>query len=380
MLRNGIYLVITPFFPSKDSHHGSYIYDQINEIRNQTNFNIIVLKTVGWFSNEKNYKYDNFKVLIFKLLDLPSFIFPGIFNYINKKSIISFLCKNKIDNITIVHGHVSYPSAFLLNYIVEHFGSKSILQHHGLDVLQLNVGRIDLLRKIQRNYIVKSFIKQLNNIDLNIGVSNSVLLQLRSFDNYQPKSEEVLYNGVNRLIFFPIKKNKSNIFKIGCIANFYKTKDQITLIKAVHNLIINGNEIKLSLIGLGPTLKTCKSYVKKNNLDKYITFSSFREHNKLNSFYNSIDLFVLPSYFEAFGCVYLESWSTNTPFIGISNQGISEIVPDSDLMLIDAQDIISLKEKILHFMNNEIFLEFDSRFDIKNTIKDFLMFDIFKIK
>ena len=88
----------------------------------------------------------------------------------------------------------------------------------------------------------------------------------------------------------------------------------------------------------------------------------------------------MPSYFEAFGCVYLESWSTNTPFIGVSNQGISEIVPDSDLMLIDAHDIISLKEKILYFMNNELFLEFDSRFDIKNTIKDFLMFDIFKLK
>ena len=66
MLRNGTYLVVTPFFPSNDSHHGSYNYDQINEIRNQSNFNIIVLKTVGWFSNEKNYEYDNFKVLIFK--------------------------------------------------------------------------------------------------------------------------------------------------------------------------------------------------------------------------------------------------------------------------------------------------------------------------
>ena len=49
-------------------------------------------------------------------------------------------------------------------------------------------------------------------------------------------------------------------------------------------------------------------------------------------------------------------------------------------MLINAQDIISLKEKILYFMNNETFIEFDPKFDIKNTIKDFLMFDIFKLK
>ena len=115
-------------------------------------------------------------------------------------------------------------------------------------------------------------------------------------------------------------------------------------------------------------------------MEKYITFSSFRKHNELNSFFNCINLFVLPSYFEALGCVYLESWATNTPFIGVSSQGISEIAPHEDLMLIDANDIISLKEKILYLMNNKLLLDFDPRFDIKNTIRDFLMFDIFKLR
>ena len=49
-------------------------------------------------------------------------------------------------------------------------------------------------------------------------------------------------------------------------------------------------------------------------------------------------------------------------------------------MLIDANDIISLKEKILYFMNNKLLLDFDPRFDIKNTIRDFLMFDTFKLR
>ena len=50
----------------------------------------------------------------------------------------------------------------------------------------------------------------------------------------------------------------------------------------------------------------------------------------MNNFYNSIDLFVLPSYYEALGCVYLESWATHTPFVGVEGQGISELIIDED--------------------------------------------------
>ena len=40
------YLVITPFFPSDNCFIGNYIFDQVNEIRNQTNFNIEIIKVV----------------------------------------------------------------------------------------------------------------------------------------------------------------------------------------------------------------------------------------------------------------------------------------------------------------------------------------------
>ena len=110
------------------------------------------MKTVGWFSNEKIMNMIISKVLIFKLLDYP---FPGIFNYINQKSILSFLYKNKINNINIVHGHV-HILRVLLNYIVEHFDQRDFTTSW-FDVLQLNVGRISLLRNIHRNYIIKFY-------------------------------------------------------------------------------------------------------------------------------------------------------------------------------------------------------------------------------
>ena len=370
------YIIITPFFPSKNSFVGSYIFDQVNELRNQTNFNIEIVKMISIFSYEKDYKFKGFSVHVFKTIDFPYFIFPGVFNQINKKRFFKLLKKNKIENIKYSHSHVSYPSA----YMVEDLVCKKIVQHHGLDVLQLTNGRNKFMRNIQKRFLIRNTIKHLNNADINLGVSNLVLQQLRNYKTYNPQNEFVLYNGVDTSKFFEKETAKNDVFTIGCVANFWKIKDHITLIMSIQRILEEGNNIKLRLIGSGPTLPSCKKYVVENNLSKYIIFEKEIAHEKLNDFYNSIDLFVLPSYFEALGCVYLESWSTNTPFIGISNQGISELIPvhEIDNLLADEKSTSSLKEKILNEYNRKRRFPFDEKYDIKNTICDFLALNIFE--
>jgi len=369
------YLVVTPFFPSEDSFVGSYVFDQINEIRNQSVFTIEVVKVTSLFSKEKDYIYKGFRVSVFKTIDIPFFIFPGIFNWVNKIRFKTLLNRRKIENVVFSHSHVSYPAAYLIEDLV----CKKIVQHHGLDVLQLLNGRSNLIKKLQRNYLIKKTIRQLNKSDLNVGVSELVLNQLRKYPTYFPKDELVLYNGVDTSKFFEKKTAKNDIFTIGCVANFWKIKNHITLIKSTQSILENGIEIKLRLIGSGPTLKACKKYVFENNLTKYILFENEIVHEKLNDFYNSIDLFVLPSYYEALGCVYLESWATNTPFVGIESQGISDLIPKKErkTFLAEVQSTESLKKKILLAYNNRKSYPFDERYDIKNTIKEFMNYPFF---
>ena len=370
------YLVVTPFFPSNESFVGSYIFDQVNELRNQTNFNIEIVKAISIFSSEQDYKFKGFSVHVFKTIDFPYFIFPGVFNQINKKRFFKLLKKNKIENIKYSHSHVSYPAA----YLVEDLVCKKIVQHHGLDVLQLTNGRNKFMRNIQKRFLIRNTIKHLNNADINLGVSNLVLQQLRNYKTYNPQNEFILYNGVDTSKFFEKQTAKNYIFIIGCVGNFWKIKDQITLIKSTQKILEDGNKIKLRLIGSGPTLRSCKEYVFENNLTKYILFENEIVHEKLNDFYNSIDLFVLPSYYEALGCVYLESWATNTPFVAIEGQGISELISNKEKkkILAEEQSAESLKEKILIAYNNRMSYPFDEKYDIKNTIYDFLSLDIFE--
>tara|TARA_B100001758_G_C18416864_1_gene620798 strand:+ start:12177 stop:13328 length:1152 start_codon:yes stop_codon:yes gene_type:complete len=376
------YIILTPYFPSKESYVGSYIYDQAKAINNNSQYNVVIIKLVSFFSKEEDYIFQDFDVKVFKVFDLPFFILPGIFNYFNSIRFREFFRQNRLlDNCSVIHSHVSYPSAYLANAIASILETKTIIQHHGIDALQLLNGRFKLLRIFQQSFIKRRSIKQLNKIGLSVYVSNRVMNEIHSYNAYISKNEYVLYNGVDRKKFYNTGKQKnSNFYKIGCVANFWPIKDQISLIKAVHLLVSSGvNDIRLNLIGSGKTLDSCKEYVKSNFLELYVCFQQEIPHHQLNDFYNSLDLFVLPSYYEALGCVFLEAWATDTPIIAIRNQGISELIPEDEVnnLLSEERNPESLKEKILAEYKKRRLYKFDVKYDIKKTISEFLKLPFF---
>ena len=137
----------------------------------------------------------------------------------------------------------------------------------------------------------------------------------------------------------------------------------------------NINDWCCEFVGNGPTIQFCIDYINKNNIPN-IKFTDKIPHKDLNIFYNNLSLFVLPSYYEALGCVYLESWATNTPFIAIKEQGIEEILNDNlkQKFLIEKGDYLSLAKNINNLKNNCESITFDSKYDIENTISNFLYF------
>ena len=77
------YIIISPFFPSGESHVGSYVYDQAKAIIDLRKYDVEVIKVTSVFTSEKDYNFKGINVKIFKVLDLPFFVFPGLFNFIN---------------------------------------------------------------------------------------------------------------------------------------------------------------------------------------------------------------------------------------------------------------------------------------------------------
>lgn len=370
--------MLTPFFPHPNSYRGSYLLDQAKAIKRQTNarLKVIILSTF-YSSLNSNYTIEGIDCLCFKIIDFPSFIFPGFFNKINTIRFKRFLQKNNIviSSETYVHGHINYPSNFLLTFLKKSFNAKTILQHHALDILQYETGtKIPFLKAIQ-NYIINNhFASSHPFIDAHIVVSSKVKEKLLKIDSSLNGKTIVCFNGVDTTKFFEKKiKGPSTYFKIGCVANFWKLKDHMTLLRAVKILSDKGlKNVKIQFVGEGPTLNACKKFAFKHHID--CDFTIQKKHTELINFYNDIDLFVLPSYYEAFGCVYLESLACGTPFVAVKGQGIEDTIDEKfkHIQLIDKKNDKQLSKIIEHFYTDKTKIPFNANFEINHIISKML--------
>lgn len=394
------YISITPFFPSPIDWRGAYILDQVKAIARNSDYEIIVLRPCSLRKVQKSYTLDGVKVFHVPSWFMPSNFFNGIGDFINGRKILTILNELgiNINEILVAHAHTSSFACYLTGLKRANPHIKTILQHHDLDPYQTRLGRWSTW-KPNITYRINKLKKHFHNVDLHICISEKTKYNLEHFPNPHPDEEYrpylsalsvvgsmsgpkdlksyVLYNGVDTSLFNPkfgLKNN--NIFKIGCVANFQELKDHITLIKAIEQIVENSNDnnIIVSLVGSGETKTLCQEYIALKGLDKYFVFEQEVTHDRLSEYYNSLDLFVLPSYFEGFGCVYMEAAACGVPFIGCFNQGYSEYLPDNekDLWLIKPHDYMRLAEIIVRQMKSPLDQHLCQTFDINVLVNKYI--------
>lgn len=112
-----------------------------------------------------------------------------------------------------------------------------------------------------------------------------------------------------------------NVLQVGKLTRLKNLKTTILAISILKQMEFN---VKLSIVGEGPELKHLKKIIKSLNLQKSVKFFGFiSDQSKLSDIYRKNDFFVLPSFSETFGIVYLEAMSQGLPVIYSVNQGIS---------------------------------------------------------
>lgn len=352
-----VYLVVTPFFPEPDNFRGPYVLDQVKAIQRISDYRVVVIKPYPFWKKSSDYVIDGIRVYRCPSWNLPSNIWQNkLCDYFSANSLKSKLKEIGVDikDIAVCHTHVASLGFYALAIKKSNPNCMSVVQHHGFDVFGVTDGKLAKYKWHEEHCI--TYGRDIcNAMDLNIGVSKKTLDYVKSYPGVQLRKEYVLYNGVDTTKFYPPQhKERNQNFTIGCIANFWPLKDQMTLIRAVERLVVGGKEnILVRFIGTGATREECETYVREKELCKHFSFEDEVMHDQLLSFYQSLDLFVLPSYWEAFGCVYTEAYACGVPFIAVKGQGISEIIPedDADCWLIDKGDEKRLAELIRLYVN-----------------------------
>lgn len=395
-----IYLSVTPFFPTKEAVYGSYIYDQVKAISRNSDFEVWVFRPKSLGDKTSSYEYGGIKVFLYPSLAMPSYFFNGLTNPYNEHSFVSTLKKTgvNIENIAVVHCHTASFACLGIALKKINPRIKLILQHHDKDPYQILNGKLagflpNLLFRAMVN--VRNFKK----VDVHVCISKAVKNNLLSFPNpdkevlYYPYQKQlrrikwlkndtsdfktyVLYNGVDTALFRHKEIKRAPFFYIGCIGNYIYLKNHISLLNAVNTLHEKNliPELRVKLIGHGPLEESLRQYVIDHNLQEIVQFNNEIDHSELPAFYNSLDLFVLPSCFEGFGCVYTEAAACGVPYIMCKGQGADEYIQDSDAgkWVIEKGDGESLADIIYNYYLHRYEQKLSRTFDIDELIKDYL--------
>lgn len=388
------YIIVTPFFPSTDNWRGSYCHDFAKAVASDGRYKVAVF-VPGEFCE---YEYGGIRVMRFPVRNFPSSAFPFMFDKFNRRSFLDAVEKSgiKFSEIAVCHGHTATFSIYPLSIKSVNPNVYTLLHHHDPQSFGIGPGRMShcWLRNL---FVYPQLRSNHEQIDCHVFVSEMVKRSFLSapnatwtlYKNYRRqmrglgiyrscriKKAMVLHNGVDTSLFHPSENRHVNsYFTIGCIGNFVDWKDQITLVKAVERLARKGaDNIKVRMIGSGPLRRKCEQYVSENGLGDIVSFENERGHECLPLFYRSIDLFVLPSYFEGFGCVFTEAYACGTPFMTCEGQGMDDLVPKDERVtwLFPRQDDDSLAARILYCMNERPRQNLVGEIDINSLVAKFL--------
>lgn len=399
------YICVTPFFPTPGNWRGAYVLDQVKAIQRNSDYEVRVF--IGGGNDNTYFEIEGISVYGYKTRGLPSNLFNGIFNGYNAKSFVNRVLSSGINpmDVAFVHCHVSMRASCGLALKRLNPNIKVLLQHHDLDPFNLRSGVIGRNNRFNIRFRAKKAIGLYNEVDLHICISKSCrdclllfpaprkdevyadckrsLALCKGLPSIHAKATYVLYNGVDCRMFHKDTGNRqialrnNSIFRIGCIANFNELKGHITLIKAFEIIHRKGyRDIQLSFLGTGETRTECEVYLKEHDLMQYVEWHNEMMHDLLPVYYHSFDLFVLPSFFEGFGCVFTEAAACGVPFMGCVNQGYSEYIPDEDRdkWLIEPGDYKRLAEIIESYMKHRYTQELKESFDIDILVADYLKY------
>jgi glycosyltransferase involved in cell wall biosynthesis len=165
----------------------------------------------------------------------------------------------------------------------------------------------------------------------------------------------IVNNGVKPEIY-PEQKSKNEIPVILFLSNFIETKGILVLLEAAHLLKSQNLDFRLNLVGAprGDIMDKINHLIEKYDLqDQILSLGPKYDNEKKEAFQNA-DIFVLPTYNEAWGLVNLEAMQASLPVISTDEGAIPDIIDDGITgFIVKKQDAFDLAEKIALLLKDE---------------------------
>jgi glycosyltransferase involved in cell wall biosynthesis len=262
--------------------------------------------------------------------DIIKHINPDII-HIHDGAFISFALamyakRHKIPVVFTQHANLSFPSYFVK------FGKKTVEKLYGA-------------------YLI-SF---LNNY-CNLIIAPSISIKKELIENGCDKLVEVVSNGIDLNLYKPNVALRANntIPKVLYVGRIDQDKNLSTFIKSIP-AVLNKTKAQFVFVGAGDLRKEFIEYFNNTPYKNYVTFAEAVKPNspELLSFYQSADVFVMPSCIETQSLATMEAMACGLPIVAANSGALPELVKNNkNGFLIPPYNISAFAHAIIKLTKN----------------------------
>jgi len=262
---------------------------------------------------------------------------------------IAKLIHEKKINIIHAHGETPWFYSVLAKIVCIFNRVKCITTIHGYGGGDRDVFKNKLLWKFLMFFSNKTIV-----------VSEKLSEEINKIKPFFKDRIKTIINGIDIKSIALVKKQSKKYWKIdnktttiGIVARLSAVKNHRILLQAVSELLKQGREVKLFIVGDGPEMGCLKCLSKQLGITKKVIFTGMR--NDAVSFYPLFDIFVLPSLSEGISMTILEAMASRVPVIASNVGGNREIIEHGkNGMLFKSDDLNELLNKIKYLIDNPL--------------------------
>lgn len=261
--------------------------------------------------------------------------------------------KKIIKSCDIVSIPWGYPHGRIGYWINRIYKKPYIVTYYGSDIHTM---------PYRKKHIKKKINQTMDNAYYNMFVSKGLYENAKEL-GYTKSNYIIINNGVNTDKFYPIDEVKKNEIKnklglegkiIGFTGNLNTVKRADKLIEIFSNIkdISKYKDISFLVVGDGPLKRDMMKEARDKNLNIY--FSGNVNVDGVRTFMNIMDVMLLPSRNEGFGCVVIEANACGTRVIGSNVGGICEAVRNDELIVSEGDGFeVRIAEKTVEILDTD---------------------------
>ena len=142
-------------------------------------------------------------------------------------------------------------------------------------------------------------------------------------------------------------------FELLCVGRLTPAKGQAILLAAVAQLVREGHEVRLRLVGDGPDRAMLERETTRQGLGERVVFEGAVNQDRIRELYAAADVFVLASFAEGIPVVLMEAMAMTIPCVTTFITGIPELIRDGqDGLLVAPSDVAGLAAAIARLMED----------------------------